>query len=198
VKNNREDRCQKQLANPKLHELLEKHDLEMLEQARQAGCPPCQRQGQDQGKLHRADYPRKPRGGPARWDKRHSLCCADCRRRVTPASVRFFGRRFFVAPFFVLICALNYGLTAARVRRVSEIFGVDRRTLARWRQWWLEQVVRSAFWKEARVHLMPPPDATHLPGSLLQSFGRRRDRLLKTLQFLAPLTVPSTAVSRVR
>lgn len=194
MKQKREDWYQKQLAYEKVLELLEKYDLEMLEKAQQGHCPFCG------APLHRGDYDRKPNGGPAHWDKRYSLCCSSdgCRRRLTPASVRFFGRRVYVAPFFLLVSALNQGLTPARAGRLSEIFGVDRHTLTRWRQWWLEDFVRSVFWKEARARFMPLLSELILPRSLLQAFGLPwRDHLLAALKFLALLTVPARAESRV-
>ncbi len=193
MKTKREDWCQKQLAYNKLHELLEEYDLEVLEKAQAGRCASCE------GPLHRGDYPRKPNGGPAHWNTRYSLCCASdgCRRRLTPASVRFFGRRAYVAPFFLLVSALNHGLTPARVGRLSEIFGVDRHTLARWRQWWLEHLVHSAFWKEARTRFLPLLSEIILPRSLLQAFGLPwRGQLLAALKFLAPLTLPARAESR--
>ena len=193
MKKKREDWCQKQLAQEKVRELLEEYDLEMLKKAQAKRCPFC---GEP---LHRGDYDRKPNGGPAHWEKRYSLCCSadGCRRRLTPVSVRFFGRRAYVAPFFLLISALNHGLTPARRRRLSEIFQVDYRTLKRWRQWWLENFVRSAFWKEARARFMPLLDEITLPRSLLQAFGLPWcAQLLAALKYLAPLTVPAPAQSR--
>jgi hypothetical protein len=190
VKKIEEDWCQKQLANEKLYELLEKHDLELVEQARQCGCQFCR------GRLHRSDYDRKPYGGPAHWDKRYSLCCDQdgCRRRLTPESVRFFGRRFFVAPFFLLIWALNHGLTPERVRRLSEIFRVDARTLARWRKWWLETFVKSLFWKAARARFLPLVCEATLPLSLCQRFDvESLERLVALLKFLSPLTTSFSA-----
>jgi hypothetical protein len=32
---------------------------------------------------------------------------------------------------------------------------IDRRTLERWRQWWLDTFVRCSFWKKARARFMP-------------------------------------------
>ena len=64
------------------------------------------------GALHSATYPRKPHGlaPELRADvRRYSLCCCRCRRRVTPPSARFFGRRFRVAPLFVMVGALVAG-----------------------------------------------------------------------------------------
>jgi hypothetical protein len=92
----------------------------------------------------------------------------------------------------VLISAMVHGLIAERVRRVREVLNIDRRTLERWRQWWLDNFVRSPFWKGARARFMPPLCQKTLPLSLCLSFGaQRRDRLLALLQFLSPLTTPA-------
>jgi hypothetical protein len=54
--------------------------------------------------------------------------------------------------------------------------GIDRRTLERWRQWWLETFVQSSFWKAARARFMPSVCEQTLPGSLAEAFGiGRRD-----------------------
>lgn len=185
--------CQRQLADEKLPRLLEKVDYELAEKASQEGCLYCG------SKLHRGNYKRKPRGGPEHWDKRCSFCCSleGCRRRLTPPSVRFFGRRFFIAPIVVLLSAMNHGLTAERVRRLREWLDVDVRTLERWRLWWLETFVQSPFWKAARAQLMPPVDQATLPWSLGQRFGfSRRQRLVAFLKFLSPLTTRSAREGR--
>src|ERR1700726_3419348 len=54
---------------------------------------------------------RKPRGGP-QWDRRYSFCCAeeDCRRRLTPESVRFLGRRVYAGLVVVLMATMIHGL----------------------------------------------------------------------------------------
>ena len=56
--------------------------------------------------------------------------------------------------------------------------GIDRRTLERWRQWWLGLFVESSFWREARARFMPPLCQKTLPFSLCLSFEveDRRDR----------------------
>jgi hypothetical protein len=46
----------------------------------------------------------------------------------------------------------------------------DRRTLERWRQWWLTTFVQSSFWKGARARFMPPLCQRTLPASLCLSF----------------------------
>lgn len=182
-----ESGCQNHLADPELFQLLEKVDADLAAEARSKGCPLCG------GKLHRSDYERKPRGGP-QWDLRFSLCCAQegCRRRQTPPSVRFMGRRVYAGLVVVLVSAMLHGLKPERVRRLQEALGIDRRTLERWRQWWLVTFVESSFWREVRARFMPPLCHQTMPLSLCVSFAvERRDRLLELLKFLTPITTPS-------
>jgi len=181
-----ESGCQNRLADQQLHQLLEKVDWDLAEQAHQQGCLFCR------GKLHRADYDRKPRGGPE-WDYRYSFCCAreGCRRRRTPESVRFMGRRVYAGLVVVLVSALVQGLKPERVARLRQALGIDRRTLERWHQWWLVTFVESSFWRAARARFLPPLCQRTLPWSLCLSFQvQRPDRLLELLKFLAPLTTP--------
>ena len=80
--------------------LLKRIDEAEAAACREVGCPACD------GALHSATYPRKPHGLAAelRSDaRRFSFCCNRCRGRVTPPSVRFFGRRFRVAPLFLTL-----------------------------------------------------------------------------------------------
>src|ERR1700731_4107411 len=186
-KKNGEPLCQRHLADQQLHQLLEKVDADLAQEACEKGCLYCR------GKLHRADYDRKPRGGP-QWDRRYSFCCAqeDCRRRRTPESVRFLGRRVYAGLVVVLITTMIHGLKPGRVRRIRQALQIDSRTLKRWRQWWLDSFVRSSFWKAARARFMPPLSERMLPWSLWLSFKLEgRARLLAVLQFLRPFTSPT-------
>ena len=91
------------------------------------------------GKVHSAHYWRKPRGRPCRLgrehDRRFSFCCAvdGCRSRATPPSLRFLGPKVYIAAIVVLIAILRHGATALRTRELTEVIGVDRRTVERWR-----------------------------------------------------------------
>lgn len=161
---------------------LTKIDADLAAQACTQGCPHCG------GALHRADYPRKVRGVTAEA-RRHSFCCEreGCRRRATPGSVRFLGRKVYAGFIVVLLTALRHGLSADRLRVLHEQLGVDRRTLERWRCWWLEQFAPSRLWRVARARLMPPVDEAALPWSLWERFlGNGDDPLLGLLRFLAP------------
>ena len=77
------------------------------------------------------------------YQSRLSFCCAQdgCRRRSTPASVRFLGRKVYLGVIVVLLTALHHGLTEARRRRLIEELDVPLQTLWRWQRWWREQFV---------------------------------------------------------
>jgi hypothetical protein len=179
------------LFDSSLYRLLVKLDIDLAGQCRSGGCP-CG------GKLHSAKYPRKARGLPPGLDEdyswRHSFCCSleGCRRRTTPASFRFLGRKVFVAVVIALVCALRYGGTPARVAALREAVGVSQRTVERWRQWWQDGFVRSAFWRSARGWLRKQVDEKVLPLSLLEAFrdDSPKARLLDLLAFLLPLSAP--------
>jgi len=180
------------LRDPRLYDFLWSIDEDLAARARLGGCG-CG------GRLHRADYPRKPRGGPPEvgraQERRRSFCCAreGCRRRRTPPSVRFLGRRVYLAAVVVLVSAMASGIAARRAARLHEWLGVSVRTLRRWRAWWLGSFVGSAFWRAARGRFAPPVDEAALPGSLLDRFvaGEDRQRLSLVLRFISPLTTRS-------
>jgi hypothetical protein len=47
----------------------------------------------------------------------------------------------------VLIAIMRDGATAGRMRRLSGLVGVDRRTVERWRKWWRDRFTTSPFWR---------------------------------------------------
>jgi hypothetical protein len=148
-------------------------DEDLAEAARKNGCP-CG------GRLHRANYPRKPRGTPAQLPEpermRHSFCCDrdGCRKRVTPPSVRFLGQKVYLAAVILILSALRQGPSPRRVRDLSARFGADRRTIARWQVFWRELFPQTPFWKTARARLAPVVPILCLPSALLDAFLRRR------------------------
>jgi hypothetical protein len=175
------------LSDGRLRKLLEHGDEDLARECREGGCGLCA------GVLHSAKYRRKPRGPVEGWDQRHSFCCAQegCRKRHTPPSLRFLGRRVYVSVVVVLVAAMVHGLKPRRVERLREALGIDSKTLERWRAWWLESFVQSGFWKGAKGRFMPPLDERRLPLSLVEAFGaHRREGMVKLLEFLAPITVP--------
>jgi hypothetical protein len=174
-----------------LYDLLERVDCDVVEAAQGRPCVRCG------ARLHRSDYARKPRWvGPQRcreWSLRYSLCCSGegCRKRWTPPSVRFLGRRVYVGVAVLLVAAMCEGLTPGRVRRLRECLGVPRQTLDRWRVWWRLEFVRTSCWKELCGDLAGRVDHTRLPRSLLVAFGCGVAGLVKLMRALGPLTTIS-------
>jgi hypothetical protein len=132
------------------------------------------------GRLHRANYLRKPRGTPAQipepYRVRLSFCCDrdGCRKRVTPPSVRFLGPKVYLGAVIIIICALRQGPTPRRVRELSKRFAAHRRTIARWLVLWQDHVPKTPFWKVARARLAPVVNIVSLPYALVDAFLRRR------------------------
>lgn len=103
--------------------------------------------------------------------------------------MRYLGRRVYLGAVVVLVTAMIGGVTATRAARLREWLGVTVRTLKRWRAWWRETFVATAFWRGAQGRFMPPVAIETLPAALLERFaGAERTRLLHTLAFLAPVT----------
>ena len=173
--------------------LLLAFDRDLALQVRAKGCPHCE------ARLHFGRYERKPRGIPQglppEYDRRESLCCSavGCRKRVLPPSLRFFGRRVYVGPVFVLACAMIDGITEKRAAMLYELVGVTIRTLARWRAWWRKAFPHTTFWRAARARFASPVEELLLPASLLERFPQpaASEHLLAVLRFLGPLTAGS-------
>lgn len=155
------------------------------------GCQHCH------GRLHRADYPRKPRGGRlgAAGEgtvRRVSFCCGrrGCRRRATPPSVRFLGRRVYLGA--VVFLAALAALVQRTARAVREVTGVPPRTVGRWHGWWTGAFLTTRVYAILCARLVPPLSESELPRSLLERFaGDGISRLRSGLVTLAPLTTGS-------
>ena len=173
----------------RLYVRLQAHDDVLAADARAAGCH-CG------GKLHSARYERKPRGGPTGigdgYARRWSFCCAEegCRRRVTPPSVRFLGRKVYVGAVVMVLAALEQRGSPVRLASVRRCVGVSWRTLRRWAAWWQRDFAESRFWRAAQGLLAPPPPPSgSLPAALMSAFvGDEEARLVSTLRFIAPAT----------
>jgi hypothetical protein len=185
---------EKFIHNVRLHKLLVMFDHDLARAARARGCS-CG------GKLHSAHYPRKPRGVPANvrefYRERLSLCCAEdtCRERTTPPSLRFLGRRVYVGGTMLLVSIMVNGGRRAQLSELSREFGVNRRTLARWREWWCTTFVQTRFWQAEQAAFAPSVDQSRLPASMFERvLGRPLRRLVKLLRFLTPITGRAAAV----
>lgn len=187
--------CYALLQDPKFFRLLLRIDEELASEARACGCV-CG------GVLHRANYPRKPRACPsevrADFETRFSFCCSRCRRRTTSMSVRFLGRRVYLALAVVLASARYAGQKPAAARLSAEL-GIPLRTLERWRQWWSQSFPLTPLWQAACARFLPPPATDVFPASLLERFaGNTAEALLRLLVSLSPLRVRTVALNEGR
>ena len=188
--------CHAFLADANFYQLLFRIDSSIAEEVREHGCE-CG------GVLHAAPYPRKPRGirsalEEASYQSRLSFCCSQdgCRRRSTPPSVRFLGRKVYLGVIVVLLTALNHGLTEPRRRRLIEELDVPLQTLWRWRRWWREQFVATRCWRAVAGQFIPPIDANTLPGALLErrTGSGLSERLVQVLVLIGPVTTSSSSL----
>jgi hypothetical protein len=166
-------------------------DQDLAAETRKKGCP-CG------GHLHCADYPRKPRGARPQLPElqcfRLSFCCDrdDCRKRTTPPSARFLGRKVYLGAIVVLISAMRQGPNPRRLRDLSERFGADETTIARWQTFWREHFPQTLFWKVARARFITLGKIASLPYSLVDAFLRRHqppEGWMLLLRFLSPISV---------
>jgi len=184
--------CPSLLGDARLYAMLLRCDGDLATRTRAAGCT-CG------GVLHSARYGRKPRGAtvglPEGYDRRDSFCCAEegCRRRTTPASLRFLGRKVYLGAVVALVTAMKHGVTDGRAAELLREVGASRQTLARWRVWWAEVFVTTPFWQAARSLVSPPVPAGQMPASLLDRFAGADDveRIVRFLDFIKPVTTAS-------
>ncbi len=170
-----------------------KFDADLAAAEHRRGCQFCG------GRLDRNGYPRKPRVPgwvtlPAEYDRRFSFSCATrtCRRRHTPPSARFLGRRVYLGAIVVLATAMQQGVTPWRQSRLRRELGVSRQTLVRWRTWWTESFAGSDFWKVAKAAFAPPVDEAAVPFALIMRFaGDAVAQLGAVMNFLSPLASPA-------
>jgi hypothetical protein len=186
------------LGDGSFFELLLSIDKELYGDAAKRPCPHCG------GRLDQSHYPRKPRGGPEEvaeeFEVRFSLCCAadGCRKRLTPPSVRFIGRKVYVAAAVVLIAAAHQGSPDFRIERLSGLFGVPLGTIRRWLRWWCGRFAQSRLFQSLRGLVAAPLSAARLPLAFLEvllppaqaSLAEATRRLLHLLLPITTATAP--------
>lgn len=169
---------------------LERADAQIAESARASRCPHCG------GRLHVSNYARKPRGGllAAAGESqvvRFSFCCGQegCRRRATPPSIRFLGRRVYLEA--VVIVASVLGLVE-HARQRATVAGVPSRTIGRWLAWWSGPFVKTAVFAALRARLVTSIPPTLLPHAALERMrGSADERVERLSLLLRPLTTAS-------
>jgi len=123
------------------------------------------------------------------YSSRLSFCCAVCRKRTTSLSVRFLGRRVYLALAVVLVSGSRSASTPTGVRLGAEL-GVARQTLQRWQAWWIEQFPLTPLWRATCARFMPPVAQAQLPGGLIARFaGPAHEALMRLLIWLSPVSL---------
>lgn len=168
-------------------------DVAIVERAALERCRLCE------GPLHRGDYARKPRGGllAASGEElvmRFSLCCGreGCRKRATPPSVRFLGRRVYLGAAVIVASVVALMMsTASQIRRAT---GIPVRTTRRWLGWWRGAFTTTSVFVDLSARLVPAVSRPTLPTSLLERLpgDEPARRVQKLLGWLAPITTTST------
>jgi hypothetical protein len=184
--------CHAFLNDSRFYQFLFRIDQDIAAEVQAGGCS-CG------GVLHSARYPRKPHGIRSVLDEsfesRLSFCCATdgCRRRCTPPSVRFLGRKVYLGAIVVLVMAMEHGLSTKRRQQLIEQLDLYPQTLARWRRWWRKIFPASRCWQANRGRFIPPVDVSQLPGALLGRLSPEdlQHRVCLLLRLLAPLTTTS-------
>lgn len=146
------------------------------------------------GRLHRGDYPRKPRGGllgkaAESFGRRFSLCCGreGCRKRATPPSVRFLGRRVYVGA--VVIVASVVAMMSAAASEASRVTGIAARTMRRWLRWWRGPFTETSTFVQISSRMVPAVSRRLLPVSIVERLGGSDEgRVRHFLGWLQPLT----------
>ncbi len=178
-------------AGAKLYDILFQIDKELAAETKEKGCPKCR------GVLHSAVYPRKFKGqGFPDSNKeiiRFSFCCdtEGCRKRVTPHSVRFLGRRRYLSVVVVLCSAICSGLNNRLREELSKLIGVNLRTLSRWHSWWQTTFPNTRLWRWGKALFMPPLDPAQLCKDLVERFSAQHEitGMVNLLRFIAPLSI---------
>lgn len=146
------------IADINFFQLLDAEDARVTAAVKEGGCLRCG------DRLDQANYPRKPRGGDMGvagevFDRRRSVCCArdGCRRRRTPPSLVFLGRRIYLA-ITVVVAAW----------RTAGSGSPPRRTVGRWRSWFAA-LRDTPWWAVQRGRLWPPIEpAELLPAAIIE------------------------------
>ncbi|MFK7856230.1 MAG: hypothetical protein AB8B79_19090 [Granulosicoccus sp.] len=186
--------CHDFIADASFWQHLFELDQLIADEVRNKGCPYCG------DVLHAAPYPRKPRGVACaelgeHYQSRLSFCCQrdGCRKRCTPPSVRFMGRKVYLGVVITLICALEQGLTPRRRARLVDELDLWPQTFARWQRWWRTHVPATRHWLSLRAHLMPMTDIGTLPDILIGQLSGENlsNRVIQFAQLMMPLSTTS-------
>lgn len=176
---------------------LARADAEIAAAVGADGCGRCG------GRLHQGNYPRKPRGAlfaavGEELVMRLSFCCGreGCRRRTTPPSLRFLGRRVYLEA--VVLIASVFAARVGVGRGTGRATGVPPRTLGRWLGWWRGSFVATAEFVSLAASLALGTAAARamMPASLWLALPT--STTAEAVAWLARRLAPLTTAARIR
>jgi hypothetical protein len=149
-------------------------------------CPHCG------GLLDVANYPRKPCGAlcklPDGFCIRFSMCCRKdgCRRRLTPASVRFLDRRVYLGFVTIIVTLMREKCPRDSYVVLQAELGVDFHTIQSWKKFWTQ--------------IFPRGDRARIIRSWFPEGGSSDDLLLALWNRFIPVcrSAMETAIAAVR
>jgi len=173
-----------------LYNKLLQIDIELALDTQEKGCPYCG------GVLHRANYPRVPKGLSGLFDISHvvrfSFCCSgdECRRRTTPPSVRFLGRKQYLGVMVLLLCTRRQLSQQSITGDLRACLKPHEKTVWRWLTWWRSIVPGTKFWTGVKGLFMPTLNVSELCDELVQVFSATHSStgIQKLLRFISPLS----------
>jgi hypothetical protein len=189
---------QKLYSNSTLWRTLFENDQLSAEEVHRQPCP----RPDCGGKMNWNNYVRKPRGGPEHpefskyFGYRMSLCCGRCRKRQTPESVRFLGRKIYIGLTLLVASSRNEGCQSEtdppteKPQMVSPVDSISTRTLGRWVMWWTQSFFKSSFWRGSQGLFATSIDMSAPVSSLISKFvnSSMSETIVTILNFLAPIT----------
>jgi hypothetical protein len=180
----------KSIQKVKLFQLLFLIDEDLAEQQRAKNCPYCK------SSVHTSNYPRKPRGGPDNLPEdlliRHSFCCSEetCRKRVLPASCRFWDRKVYWGVVILISVTLLQGRTEGNsAGKLMRLLDVSRQTLKRWMVYFRKDFPVTNKWKRVKGFI-----GVEIPGDLfpralvlilIEQTGSVEQGLIKSLKLIS-------------
>jgi hypothetical protein len=121
---------------------------------------------------------------------RFSLCCGreGCRKRATPPSLRFLGRRVYLGVVVIVASLVAQAFSSAQAKQVT---GVPARTMRRWLGWWRGPFISTEVFVAVRARLVGVVVA-ELPASIVRQLASSLPEQVRSmLEWLAPLTTGS-------
>lgn len=150
------------------------------------------------GIYHQSNYGRKPRGISPKADEyfsfRFSFSCSLCRLRFTCESVRFLGRKVYVA-FFIMV--ILYPQVEEIQKKLIQLppQTLSPLTVQRWISWWSSTIPKSSIWKTLVGLLIANIENLFLPIFLMQVFIQEHSdfnkSLFNMLEFISPISIPA-------